>query len=99
MSIPPIISQKNKSAKDSLIHWKSENPKAYSDFICQIEQAKDGDYSAYIRIFETAIECIPQEVIDECDGCLEIPQFGTKHSLNVSTTAGIIIWKFAEAAL
>ena len=66
MSIPPIISQKNKSAKDSLIHWKSENPKAYSDFICQIEQAKDGDYSAYIRIFETAIECIPQEVIDEC---------------------------------
>ena len=66
MSIPPIISQKNKSAKDSLIHWKSKNPKAYSDFICQIEQAKDGDYSAYVRIFETAIECIPQEVIDEC---------------------------------
>ena len=66
MSIPPIISQKNKSAKDSLIHWKSENPKAYLDFICQMEQAKDGDYSAYVRIFETAIECIPQEVIDEC---------------------------------
>lgn len=66
MSIPPIISQKNKSAKDSLIHWKSENPKAYSDFIRQIEQAKDGDYAAYIRIFETAIECIPQEVLDEC---------------------------------
>lgn len=66
MSIPPIISQKNKSAKDSLIHWKSENPKSYSEFICQIEQAKDGDYSAYVRIFETAIECIPQEVIDEC---------------------------------
>ena len=66
MSIPPIISQKNKSAKHSLIHWKSENPKAYLDFICQIEQAKDGDYSAYVRIFETAIECIPQEVIDEC---------------------------------
>ena len=59
MSIPPIISQKNKSAKDSLIHWKSKNPKAYSDFIRQIEQAKDGDYAAYVRIFETAIECIP----------------------------------------
>ena len=42
---------------------------------------------------------VHQEVIDECDGCLEIPQFGTKHSLNVSTTAGIIIWKFAEVAL
>lgn len=66
MSIPPIISQKNKSAKDSLIYWKSENPKAYSDFIRQIEKSKDGDYSAYVRIFETAIQCIPQEVIDEC---------------------------------
>lgn len=66
MSIPTIISQKNKSAKDSLIHWKSENPKAYSDFIRQIELAKDGDYSAFIKIFETAIQCIPQEVIAEC---------------------------------
>lgn len=43
------------------------------------------------------VKGVHQEVIDECDGCLEIPQFGTKHSLNVSTTAGIIIWKFAEA--
>ena len=45
------------------------------------------------------VKGVHQEVIDECDGCLEIPQFGTKHSLNVSTTAGIIIWKFAEATL
>ena len=45
------------------------------------------------------VKGVHQEVIDECGGCLEIPQFGTKHSLNVSTTAGIIIWKFAEATL
>ena len=45
------------------------------------------------------VKGVHQEVIDECDGCLEIPQFGTKHSLNVSTTAGIIIWKFAEETL
>lgn len=45
------------------------------------------------------VKGVHQEVIDECDGCLEIPQFGTKHSLNVSTTAGIIIWKFAEVTL
>ncbi len=30
------------------------------------------------------------------DGCLEIPQFGTKHSLNVSVTAGIVVWEFAK---
>ena len=45
------------------------------------------------------VKGVHQEVIDECDGCLEIPQFGTKHSLNVSTTAGIIIWKVAEETL
>jgi tRNA G18 (ribose-2'-O)-methylase SpoU len=40
---------------------------------------------------------IDQSVIDVCDGCLEIPQFGTKHSLNVSVTAGIVIWDFFKA--
>ncbi|HPH73256.1 MAG TPA: TrmH family RNA methyltransferase, partial [Paludibacteraceae bacterium] len=33
-------------------------------------------------------------VVDACDGSVELPQFGTKHSLNVSTTAGIVIWDF-----
>ena len=37
-----------------------------------------------------------QEVIDHSDGCIEIPQYGTKHSLNVSVTAGIVIWEFAR---
>jgi tRNA G18 (ribose-2'-O)-methylase SpoU len=50
-------------------------------------------------VLENEVKGVHQKVIDECDGCLEIPQFGTKHSLNVSTTAGIIIWKFAESAL
>lgn len=55
----------------------------------------DGQPTAVILGNE--VKGVHQEVIDQCDGCLEIPQFGTKHSLNVSTTGGIIIWKFAEA--
>ena len=39
---------------------------------------------------------VHQEVVDVSDGCLEIPQLGTKHSMNVSVTAGIVIYKFAE---
>jgi 23S rRNA (guanosine2251-2'-O)-methyltransferase len=39
------------------------------------------------------VKGVHQSVIDSCDGCIEIPQFGTKHSLNVSVTAGIIIWE------
>lgn len=41
------------------------------------------------------VKGVHQEVVDMCDGCLEIPQYGTKHSLNVSVTAGIIIWTLA----
>ncbi len=39
------------------------------------------------------IRGVSQEVVDECKGCVEIPQYGTKHSLNVSVAAGIVIYK------
>ena len=42
---------------------------------------------------------VHQKVVDASDGCLEIPQFGTKHSLNVSVTAGIVVWEFAKHLL
>ena len=38
------------------------------------------------------VKGVQQEVIDRSDGCIEIPQFGTKHSMNVSVTAGMVIW-------
>ena len=44
-------------------------------------------------VFGNEVKGVQQKVIDACDGCIEIPQFGTKHSLNVSVTAGIIIWE------
>ena len=40
---------------------------------------------------------VAQEVVDACDGCIEIPQYGTKHSLNVSVTAGIVMYSLATA--
>lgn len=39
---------------------------------------------------------VRQEVVDLCDACIEIPQFGTKHSLNVSTAAGIVMWEIVK---
>lgn len=47
-------------------------------------------------ILGNEVKGVQQSVIDMSDGCLEIPQFGTKHSLNVSITAGIVIWEFAK---
>ena len=50
----------------------------------------------YAVILGNEVKGVHQEVVDVSDGCLEIPQLGTKHSMNVSVTAGIIIYKFAE---
>ena len=53
----------------------------------------------YAVVLGNEVKGVKQEVVDMCDGCIEIPQFGTKHSLNVSVTAGIIIWEFAQKLL
>jgi tRNA G18 (ribose-2'-O)-methylase SpoU len=43
------------------------------------------------------VKGVQQSVVDLCDGCLEIPQYGTKHSLNVAVTTGLVIWDFFKA--
>lgn len=55
--------------------------------------------SKYAVILGNEVKGVQQCVVDACDGCIEIPQFGTKHSMNVSVTAGIIIWHFAQQRL
>ena len=49
----------------------------------------------YGVILGNEVKGVQQQVVEACDGCLEIPQFGTKHSLNVSVTAGIVIHHIA----
>ena len=53
----------------------------------------------YAVVLGNEVKGVHQEVIDLSDGCLEIPQYGTKHSLNVSVTAGIVIHHFALSRL
>ena len=48
----------------------------------------------YAVVLGNEVKGVQQKVVDACDGCIEIPQYGTKHSLNVSVTGGIIIWEF-----
>ena len=47
----------------------------------------------YAFIFGHEVKGVEQAVLDKCDLCIEIPQYGTKHSFNVSVTAGIILWE------
>jgi 23S rRNA (guanosine2251-2'-O)-methyltransferase len=50
-------------------------------------------------VFGNEVGGVDADVIKLCDGCIEIPQFGTKHSLNISVAAGIVLWKLAEPRL
>lgn len=46
----------------------------------------------YALIFGNEVYGVSQEAVAVCDGCIEIPQLGTKHSLNISVSAGIVVW-------
>lgn len=48
----------------------------------------------YALVFGNEVNGVAQEVVSHCDGIIEIPQLGTKHSLNVSVSAGIVVWDF-----
>ncbi|MDD3858713.1 MAG: RNA methyltransferase [Bacteroidales bacterium] len=50
----------------------------------------------YALILGNEVNGVQQEIIDICDLCLEIPQYGTKHSLNVSVSGGIAIWEICK---
>ncbi len=64
-----------------------------STLLNQLEINPSGKYAV---VLGNEVKGVQQAVVDACDGCIEIPQYGTKHSLNVSVTAGIIIWEFAS---
>ena len=50
----------------------------------------------YAIVFGNEVDGVQQEVVDTADGCLEIPQFGTKHSLNVSVSVGVVLWELVR---
>ncbi len=75
---------------------KAENVK-----ICSIEQAENAtmlhDFSpkentTYALVFGNEVKGVSQKVVSASDVVIEIPQFGTKHSLNISVSAGVVIW-------
>lgn len=79
-------------------------------FVYAIEQVEDStklqeasfthhSSKGYAVVLGNEVKGVHQQVVDLCDGCLEIPQFGTKHSMNVSVAAGIVIWEFARQLL
>jgi 23S rRNA (guanosine2251-2'-O)-methyltransferase len=50
----------------------------------------------YALVFGHEVNGVSQEVMDTCDSCVEIPQFGTKHSFNIAISAGIVLWELTK---
>jgi len=50
----------------------------------------------YALIFGHEINGVGQEIVDMCDLCVEIPQFGTKHSFNIAVSTGIVLWEVCQ---
>tara|TARA_B110000459_G_scaffold203363_1_gene259565 strand:+ start:89 stop:622 length:534 start_codon:yes stop_codon:yes gene_type:complete len=61
-----------------------------------LQEVKNFEKKPFALIFGNEVNGVNQELIDCADCVLEIPQFGTKHSLNVSVCAGIVVWEFCK---
>ena len=64
-----------------------------------LQEFKPNPSRRYALVLGNEVKGVHQEVIDLCDGCLEIPQRGTKHSMNVSVAAGIVIYHFVSVQM
>ncbi len=78
-----------------------ENLKKEKVIVLAIEQVESAIYlqdfevekgQKYALVFGNEVHGVAQEAVKLCDGCIEIPQLGTKHSLNISVSAGIVVW-------
>ena len=84
--------------KDALACLSNYRTKGYK--ICAVEQTVKSkllnnftyNNEPMVLIFGNEVEGVKQGIIDCCDESIEIPQFGTKHSLNVSVSCGIVLW-------
>lgn len=85
-----------KDVLEVITKLKAENTTVYA--IEQVENAVFLDNfqpikeTKYALVFGNEVYGVSQEAIKMSDGCIEIPQLGTKHSLNISVSAGIVVW-------
>ncbi|MBX2829434.1 MAG: RNA methyltransferase [Flavobacteriaceae bacterium] len=59
-----------------------------------LEQFETQQDQTYALIFGNEVKGVQQEVVSQSDAVIEIPQFGTKHSLNISVSCGVVVWDF-----
>ena len=84
-SVTDVISKLKSEGTTVLAVEQVENAHLLDEFKVVINQK-------YALVFGNEVYGVSQEAVELCDGCIEIPQLGTKHSLNIAVSAGIVIW-------
>jgi 23S rRNA (guanosine2251-2'-O)-methyltransferase len=64
-----------------------------------LEKINEFDINKVAFVFGNEVSGVDQQTISLCDGCIEIPQFGMKHSLNISVAAGIVLWEIVRTMI
>jgi tRNA G18 (ribose-2'-O)-methylase SpoU len=64
-----------------------------------LQQIKLEKYEKLAVIFGNEVTGVEQSTIELTDGCIEIPQLGMKHSLNIATAVGVVLWEFVRTRI
>jgi tRNA G18 (ribose-2'-O)-methylase SpoU len=86
--------------KSKVLELQQDGYKVYAieqvDKSTMLDDFKPSKEDKYCLIFGNEVFGVEDELVGMADGCIEIPQFGTKHSLNISVSMGIVIWDFVS---
>jgi 23S rRNA (guanosine2251-2'-O)-methyltransferase len=64
-----------------------------------LQDFKLSDFGKIALIFGNEVDGVSESVLEICDSCIEIPQYGMKHSLNVSVAAGMVLWELVRSVI
>jgi len=85
-----------KNTEDAVAKLKENGFDIYSveqaENSVSLENFETNPSKKYALIFGNEVKGVQQKIVDASDGCIEIPQFGTKHSFNISVSCGIVLW-------
>ncbi|MEP6513451.1 MAG: RNA methyltransferase [Parafilimonas sp.] len=86
-----------KTTAEAVMQLQQKNYKVFAveqaEGSISLEKFQAKEFEKMAVVFGNEVTGVQQEVLQACDGCIEIPQHGMKHSLNISVAAGIVLWR------
>ena len=91
------------NTNDAITELKKEGYKVYAveqvENSISLEKFLPGNAEKTAVIFGNEVSGVEQDTTLQCDGCVEIPQLGVKHSLNIATAAGVVLWEIVRSRI